>query len=275
MASAGRILIMPRGNWNAETEYKMLDLVFRGGASWIAKKNVVGIEPTEANSEYWMKMCEGTDLTEIKARLEALENQMVSATSLDDIDLSGYATKEEVSTISNNVGDLTSAVSELSTDVSKLSADVEAVEETVSGLSGEVGGIKAITDKLPSSFLNIQLVTYQGSNRLGEYQPSSITLDFAPRVLFMLGCSNLTSSSNYDLPMRSNENISDVIFCDRLSTSYQSGKGFINTYETSLVTRKAKKSEDGKTIYWYVTGSESSGAQCDAEGNTYYVLAIG
>lgn len=62
MASAGRILIMPKGKWNAETTYEMLDLVFHSGISWLAKKDVVGIEPTEANSEHWMKMCEA-DLT--------------------------------------------------------------------------------------------------------------------------------------------------------------------------------------------------------------------
>lgn len=86
MASAGRILIIPKGEWNAEVEYEMLDLVFKSGASWIAKKNVVGIEPTEENVEYWMKMCEGADLAEIMARLQALENQMVSAASSDDIE---------------------------------------------------------------------------------------------------------------------------------------------------------------------------------------------
>ena len=53
MASAGRILIMPKGEWNAETTYEMLDLVCHNGKSWLAKKDVVGIEPSEANEEYW------------------------------------------------------------------------------------------------------------------------------------------------------------------------------------------------------------------------------
>ena len=58
MASAGRILIMPKGDYNAETEYEMLDLVYHDSTSWLAKKNVVGIEPSEANAEYWHKLCE-------------------------------------------------------------------------------------------------------------------------------------------------------------------------------------------------------------------------
>ncbi len=56
MASAGRILIMPKGEWDANKEYVMLDLVKRGGISWLAKKHCKGIEPSEANKDYWQDM---------------------------------------------------------------------------------------------------------------------------------------------------------------------------------------------------------------------------
>ena len=56
MASAGRILIMPKGDYNAETQYEMLDLVSHNGTSWLAKKTVKGIEPKTANKEYWQNM---------------------------------------------------------------------------------------------------------------------------------------------------------------------------------------------------------------------------
>ena len=62
MASAGRILIIPKGDWNTETEYEMLDLVSHNGRSWLAKKNAVGIEPRDENAEYWQDMF-GIDLT--------------------------------------------------------------------------------------------------------------------------------------------------------------------------------------------------------------------
>ena len=58
MASAGRILIMPKGNYDASVTYKMLDMVFHNGTSWLAKKTAVGIEPSETNSEYWHKFIE-------------------------------------------------------------------------------------------------------------------------------------------------------------------------------------------------------------------------
>jgi hypothetical protein len=62
MASAGRILIMPKGNYNAETQYEMLDLVGHNGKVWLAKKDVTGIEPSINTSEYWMDMI---DLTKV------------------------------------------------------------------------------------------------------------------------------------------------------------------------------------------------------------------
>ena len=62
MASAGRILIMPKGNWNADTSYEMLDLVGHNGKVWLAKKDVVGIEPSINNEEHWMDML---DLTKV------------------------------------------------------------------------------------------------------------------------------------------------------------------------------------------------------------------
>ena len=58
MTSAGRILIMPKGDYNAETEYEMLDLVKHNGTSWLAKKESIGIEPSNDNSEYWQNLFE-------------------------------------------------------------------------------------------------------------------------------------------------------------------------------------------------------------------------
>jgi hypothetical protein len=63
MASAGRILIMPKGNYDARVTYEMLDCVFYGDTSWIAKKTVSGIVPSESNNEHWHKLCSPADLS--------------------------------------------------------------------------------------------------------------------------------------------------------------------------------------------------------------------
>ena len=56
MASAGRILIMPKGTYDSSATYEMLDMVHHNGTSWLAKKSVTGIEPSAANSEHWHNM---------------------------------------------------------------------------------------------------------------------------------------------------------------------------------------------------------------------------
>lgn len=56
MAIAGRILIIPKGNYDASATYSMLDAVSYNDALWLAKKTATGITPSTANSEYWQKM---------------------------------------------------------------------------------------------------------------------------------------------------------------------------------------------------------------------------
>lgn len=55
-ASAGRILIKPRGEWDANITYEMLDLVNHNGYAFLAKRTVVGIEPSDEHSSYWHNM---------------------------------------------------------------------------------------------------------------------------------------------------------------------------------------------------------------------------
>lgn len=69
MTTAGRILIIPKGDYDAETQYEMLDLVKHNGTSWLAKKESTGIEPTNENSEYWQNMFDAEAF--VDARIEA------------------------------------------------------------------------------------------------------------------------------------------------------------------------------------------------------------
>ena len=56
MASAGRILIMPKGAYNPNTTYEMLDMVSYNGTTWLAKKTVTGIAPSDGSNEFWHNM---------------------------------------------------------------------------------------------------------------------------------------------------------------------------------------------------------------------------
>lgn len=77
MTTAGRILIMPKGDYDSTITYEMLDLVRHNGTSWLAKKESTGIEPTVENAEYWQNMFEPEAFVEsiIEAKVkEYMEN---------------------------------------------------------------------------------------------------------------------------------------------------------------------------------------------------------
>lgn len=52
--SAGRVLIIPRGEYSATTQYYMLDLVEYNGCGYVAKQATKGNLPTDQN--YWQQM---------------------------------------------------------------------------------------------------------------------------------------------------------------------------------------------------------------------------
>ena len=153
MASAGRILIMPKGNYDSSVTYEMLDLVFYDGASWLAKKTVVGIAPSDANAEHWMKMCDSADLTEIYQRIAAIENQMLSTLSLDDIDFTPYALKTELSNYATKA--------ELNTNYSTLDEKANWIHNRTSSLESAVETINTKVNSIPSQE-NINKLNYAG-----------------------------------------------------------------------------------------------------------------
>lgn len=56
MATAGRVLIIPRGDYDGNYTYEMLDMVNHNKATWIAKRESVGIEPSDDSAEHWFRL---------------------------------------------------------------------------------------------------------------------------------------------------------------------------------------------------------------------------
>ena len=59
--SAGRVLLIPKGDWNADTTYTGLDWVRHNGAAWVCKNTCTNVEPTEANADNWQMMARDGD----------------------------------------------------------------------------------------------------------------------------------------------------------------------------------------------------------------------
>jgi len=63
MENAGRILLMPKGDYSASTTYAMLDIVNHSGASWVCKQACTGQTPSDSNTAYWQRFGTAVDLS--------------------------------------------------------------------------------------------------------------------------------------------------------------------------------------------------------------------
>lgn len=83
MAIAGRVAIVPKGDWSADATYKRLDAVKYNNGLFIAKKEVsVGILPT--NIEYWMKALDGSQKIQNATKTQDGLMSKEDKTKLDD-----------------------------------------------------------------------------------------------------------------------------------------------------------------------------------------------
>ena len=74
MGDAGRVLIIPKGEYSSQEPYEMLDMVYHQGSSYIAKKSTIGHLPTE--TEYWQIFATGSAVR-ITQTLAAGETEVV------------------------------------------------------------------------------------------------------------------------------------------------------------------------------------------------------
>ena len=95
-AIAGRVLILPKGDYDASVTYEFLDLVNHKSSSWLAKKSSQGIEPSDENSEFWQKF--GSSVTPDGVTIVIGENGVISAVG---------GTAEKVTYENESVADVT------------------------------------------------------------------------------------------------------------------------------------------------------------------------
>ena len=120
MANAGRILIMPKGEYDASVTYTMLDLVMYNNASWLAKKTATGITPEDG--EYWHKMADGVALT------NNLETE-AEGTALDASQ--GKALKDLVDEANTRIDNAFVRISELLAEIESVRGLVENIQLNV------------------------------------------------------------------------------------------------------------------------------------------------
>lgn len=97
MATAGRILIIPKGRYNEETQYDMLDMVSYGGKGWICKKTCIGIAPEEG--EYWAESLDvSEEFNEIDSKIDEVEAMVIEEIATRESDIAEVNNKVDVAT---------------------------------------------------------------------------------------------------------------------------------------------------------------------------------
>lgn len=86
MAIAGRVAIVPKGDWSADATYKRLDAVTYNNTLYFAKKNVPAGTET-SNTEYWSKSIVGSVVTVDDAlsptSTNPVQNKVVTSNLID------------------------------------------------------------------------------------------------------------------------------------------------------------------------------------------------
>lgn len=108
---------------------------------------------------------------------------------------------------------------------------------------------------------------YNSGTGWGSSNPTSLTFDFAPKLL-IIGWQETLDSGFFTSNLGDTSNNYYSIYTGALTTQFKQYRGFGDP-DSSY----AKKSSDGKTITWYSTHHANS--QRNDKRHKYYYLAIG
>lgn len=116
---------------------------------------------------------------------------------------------------------------------------------------------------------------YVGTGESGELSPNSLTFDFVPKLIFLFD-----SGGRPHIQYNFDQYDSTPIYglCSSLTTKFEKDKLFNSPHYSTDYRGSifAKKSEDGKTISWYIEGEGMYGkAQHNEAGVIYLYFALG
>ena len=107
MAIAGRVAIVPKGEWNSSISYEKLDVVSYNNALYMAKKPSVGQVP--ADGEYWMLCVQSIDYSEFEKIINGTTTVGIADKAINDKNGDGivdtYAKKNDLTNFQNKDGD--------------------------------------------------------------------------------------------------------------------------------------------------------------------------
>ena len=144
MATAGRILLMHKGEYQASVTYEMLDMVSYDGVTWVAKKTCIGITPSSSNSEYWFAMV-GVSSEDF----ESFKNEVLSSvesTISESISESEEATQVKINAVDSKVTTVDSRVTTVDGRVTTVNNSLSKYLPLAGG--NMTGALKAVNPSL-------------------------------------------------------------------------------------------------------------------------------
>lgn len=176
MAVAGRVAIVPKGEWSASTAYKRLDAVTHNNTLYFARKDVPAGTVT-TNTEYWMKSIDNSQTIplateganglmskEDKKKLDGLKKYTPDGTTItadEDGTLHGASTYELPKASTSVLGGIIA-------DGETVQTNEEGVLSVVSGGSGGIA---------PSNMLAFSATAGNGEVKLYIKEPSDTVID--------------------------------------------------------------------------------------------------
>lgn len=144
-----------------------------------------------------------------------------------------------------------------------LTGNVQSQLDALIGALANAGGAKA------------ELVTYVGTGTYGASNPTSLTFDFVPSVVFYLGRLYPDSWFQQAPQLPGYTAIKDnwIVIPSIMPEDYTVRWGFASATTDSILGKLyGKVSADKKTMSWY--NEQNSEAQLNASRHTYYFLGI-
>ena len=119
----------------------------------------------------------------------------------------------------------------------------------------------------------IETGTYVGTGVDGADNPNSLTFNFVPKAVFIIGCENSDGIKSVYFGNDA-DSFNFAMYYNLLTTEYKENVGFGRNYNNNY--RSGKRSVDVKTFYWCATypSSPSADYQLNVAGTTYYYWAF-
>lgn len=280
MINAGRVLIIPKGEWTNLESYEMLDLVTRGDIAYIARQASVGVDPaTDTQLTYWqpfgtaakiatttipgLVMPDGTTVTIdatglISANIGISDINNVTITSISNGQILQYNSTSQ-KWENKNLGtaasrNATSAITSGSTDLIESGA-VNSLKQTLEQSITDEVTARTNADALKADKTNLASISITGSTNNTGSKISKGTFFYKSGALARASVdiangATLTQNTNYTLVTAGALNESLTVKTGTLTSSH-----IINTSYTDL-----RKSGNVVSLIFYITMSSNVAA---------------